>query len=81
MDKNLVINRLEAKIKETKWDRRKNQYLLKRIKENKDIYLSDEKYLEKILKLEIKEKAVEQKTIQTPEILKKSNDEKIKSKT
>jgi len=65
LDKNLVINRLEDKIKETKCDRRKNQYLLKRIKENKDIYPSDETYLEKILKLEIKVKPVEQKTIQT----------------
>ena len=64
MDKNLVVNRLEDTIKETKWDRRKNQYLLKRIKENKELYPSDEKYLENILKLKIVEKPVEQKTVQ-----------------
>lgn len=76
MDKNFVISRLEDKIKETKWDRRKNQYLLKRIKENKDIYLSDKKYLEKILKLEIKEKPVEQKTIQS-QIVEKPKTKKL----
>ena len=79
MDKNLVTSKLECKIKETGWDRKKNQYLLKRIKENKEIYQSDKKYLERILKLEIKHNPVEQKTIQTQVIEKQETNELLKS--
>ena len=71
MDKNLVVSRLEYEIKKTKWDRVKNQYLLKRIKENKSIYPSDKKYLEKLLKLETKQKPIVQKPIVQKPIVQK----------
>ena len=69
MDKNLVISRLEFEIKKTKWDRIKNKYLLKRIKENKRIYPSDEQYLEKLLN--IKQKPIVQKPIVQKPIVQK----------
>jgi hypothetical protein len=77
LDKNLIIGRLEYEVKKTKWDRTKNQYLLKSIKENKSIYPSDEKYLEKLLKLKIIQKPIVQKP-ETKKVLESFNEKRIK---
>ena len=56
MDKNFLIAILAEAIEQSKWDSGWNQYLLKRIKENKEILNSDKLYLERILGLKIPDK-------------------------
>ena len=55
MDKNFLITRLADAIKQSKGDGGRNQYLLKRIKQNREFINSDRLYLEKILELKIPE--------------------------
>lgn len=55
MDKNLLITKLAVAIDQSKGDQGRNQYLLKRIKENKEFINSDKLYLERILGLKITE--------------------------
>ncbi|KFM19987.1 hypothetical protein AAA799P11_00291 [Marine Group I thaumarchaeote SCGC AAA799-P11] len=52
MDKNSLITKLTKAIDESKGDWGRNQYLLKRIKSNKEIITSDKHYLEKLLDVE-----------------------------
>ncbi len=56
MDKNFLITILEEAIEQSKGDWGRNQYLLKRIEENKEIINSDKLYLERISGLKITEK-------------------------
>ncbi|HJJ22721.1 MAG TPA: glycosyltransferase [Nitrosopumilus sp.] len=53
MEKNSLITSLTEAIDQSKGDLGRNQYLLKRIKENKEIFNSDKQYLERILDLKI----------------------------
>ncbi|MCV0400617.1 MAG: glycosyltransferase [Nitrosopumilus sp.] len=53
MDKNTIISNLVDAMKQSKGDDGRNQYLLKRLNQNRDIINSDRLYLEKILDLEI----------------------------
>lgn len=55
MDKNFLITKLLDVIEQSKGDGGRNQYLLKRIKQNKEFINSDKLYLERILGLEISE--------------------------
>ncbi|MCH7967470.1 MAG: glycosyl transferase, partial [Thaumarchaeota archaeon] len=55
MDKNFLTAILVEAIKQSKGDWGRNQYLLKRIKQNKEIINSDRRYLEKISGLKIPE--------------------------
>jgi len=55
LDKNSLTTILLEAIEESKGDWGRNQYLLKRIKENKEIINSDKLYLERISKLKISE--------------------------
>ena len=55
MDNNFLIDRLSEAIKQSKGDFGRNQYLLKRIKQNKKISNSDKLYLERISGLKIPE--------------------------
>ena len=55
MDKNFLINKLADAEKESKGDSGRNRYLLKRIKQNKELLNSDRTYLEKILDVKISE--------------------------
>ena len=55
MDKNFLITILAEAIEQSKGDWGRNQYLLKRIKENKEIINSDKLYLERISGLKIPE--------------------------
>ncbi len=55
MDKNLLITKLTSAIEQSKGDQGRNQYILKRIKENKEFINSDKLYLERILGLKISE--------------------------
>jgi len=55
LDKNFLITILEEAIQQSKGDWGRNQYLLKRIKENKEIINSDKLYLERISRLKILE--------------------------
>lgn len=61
MDKNLLVEKLILAIKDEKGDWGRNQYILKRINEGKEIFNSDKKYLQKILQEEISS-IVENKT-------------------
>jgi len=53
LNKTILITKLEDEIKQTKWNRIRNKYLLNRIKQNNEIYQLDKIYLEKITKLKI----------------------------
>lgn len=55
MDKNSLITKLTVAVYQSKGDLGRNQYLLKRIKHNKDLINSDKLYLERILGLKIPE--------------------------
>ncbi len=55
MDKNFLISILTEVIEQSKGDWGRNQYLLKRIKQNKEIINSDKLYLERISGLKIPE--------------------------
>ena len=66
MDKNFLITKLNAAIGESKGDWGRNQYLLKRINQNKEIINSDKLYLEKILGLDISEISEIRETRQIP---------------
>jgi GT2 family glycosyltransferase len=70
LDKNFLITKLNAAIGESIGDWGRNQYLLKRINQNKEIINSDKQYLEKILGLDISEITGIQETRQ---IIKKKN--------
>ena len=48
MDKNFLITILAEDIEQSKGDPGRNEYLLKRINENKKIFNSDKLYLERI---------------------------------
>ena len=69
MDKNSLISKLSKAIEESKGDWGRNQYLLKRIKKNKEIINSDKLYLEKLL--EIKQLEVAEESTEQPNIPKK----------
>ena len=68
MDKNLLIDKLANAIEQSKGDQGRNQYILNRIKENKEFINSDKLYLERILGLKI----TEQPDIQHQQISKKN---------
>lgn len=53
MDKNFILSKLADAIDQSKGDDGRNQYLLKRLKQNKELVNSDKHYLEVILRLEI----------------------------
>ena len=53
MDRNYLITKLTDAIKQSKGDEGRNQYLLKRLKENKEIINSDRLYLQRILHIDI----------------------------
>ncbi len=55
MDKNFLISKLAIAAEQSKGDIGRNQYLLKRIEQNRDLINSDKIYLEKILGLKISE--------------------------
>ena len=55
MDRNSLITKLAGAIQQSKGDQGRNQYLLKRIKANKEFINSDKLYLERILGLKISE--------------------------
>jgi len=55
LDKNFLINKLTDVTEQSKGDWGRNQHLLKRIKQNKEITNSDKLYLESLLKVEILE--------------------------
>jgi len=55
LDKNFLISKLADAIDQSKGDFGRNQYLLNRIKQNKEFINSDKIYLERILELEILE--------------------------
>jgi len=55
LDKNFLIIKLAEVIEQSKGDLGRNQYLLKRIKQDKEIINSDKLYLERILGLKISE--------------------------
>ena len=55
MDKNFLITILAEAIEQSKGDPGRNEYLLKRINENKEIFNSDKLYLERISGLKIPE--------------------------
>ena len=55
MDKNFLISKLAIAAEQSKGDIGRNQYLLKRIEQNRDLINSDKLYLEKILGLKISE--------------------------
>ena len=55
MDKNFILSKLADAIDQSKGDEGRNQYLVKRIKQEKEITNSDKQYLEIILGLEISE--------------------------
>jgi len=55
LNKNFLITILAEAIEQSKGDQGRNQYLLKRIKENKNIFNSDKLYLERISGLKIPE--------------------------
>ena len=53
MDKNFILSKLTDAIDQSKGDEGRNQYLLKRIKQEKEIANSDKLYLEKIFGIKI----------------------------
>ena len=55
MNKDYLISKLTGFLEESKGDQGRNQYLLKRIKQNNEIINSDKIYLETLLKLKISE--------------------------
>jgi glycosyltransferase involved in cell wall biosynthesis len=55
LDKNFILSKLSDAIDQSKGDDGRNQYLVKRIKQEKEITNSDKQYLETILGLEISE--------------------------
>jgi len=61
LDKNFLITILAEAIEQSKGDSGRNQYLLKRIKENKEILNSDKLYLERISGLKIPDKTDNQR--------------------
>jgi len=70
LDKNFLTIILTEAIEQSKGDLGRNQYLLKRIKENKEIINSDKLYLERILEFKIPE-IVDESENQSRQILKK----------
>lgn len=62
MDKTFLITKLEDAIEQSIGDGGRNQYILKRLKQNKEFINSDKLYLERILGLEIPEITVETNT-------------------
>ena len=63
MDKNFILSKLADAIDQSKGDDGRNQYLIERITQNKEIINSDRLYLEKILDLEISNIVYESKEI------------------
>ncbi len=55
MDKNFLISKLAEAIDQSIGDSGRNQYLLERIKQNKEFINSDKLYLERILRMAISE--------------------------
>lgn len=53
MDRNYLITKLTDALKQSKGDEGRNQYLLKRLKQNKEIINSDRLYLQRILGIDI----------------------------
>ena len=53
MEKNFVLSKLADAINQSKGDDGRNQYLIERLRNNKEIINSDRLYLEKILDLKI----------------------------
>ncbi|MCV0430046.1 glycosyltransferase [Nitrosopumilus sp.] len=53
MDKKIIVTKLKNAIEQSLGDDGRNQYLLKRLNQNKEIINSDRRYLEKILDFEI----------------------------
>jgi len=53
LNKNFILSKLADAIDQSKWDEGRNQYLLKRIKQEKEIANSDKLYLEKIFGIKI----------------------------
>ena len=68
MNKNLIISKLADAIEQSIGDNGRNEYLMKRLNQNKDLINSDRLYLEKILNLEITDIPHEQKikVLKTP---------------
>lgn len=72
MDKNFLISKLTKAIKESKGDYGRNQYLLNRIKHDKEIVNSDKIYFKKITGYDIKESfKIEPRPLET--IIKKND--------
>ena len=67
MDKNFLVDKLADAIKQSKGDDGRNQYLLKRIKQNREFINSDRLYLERLLEIEIP-KIITQPKIQIQKI-------------
>lgn len=55
MDKNTIISKLAVAIEKSKGDDGRNQYLLERFQQNREIINSDRLYLERLLGIEISE--------------------------
>jgi len=55
LDKNFLISILAEAVEQSKGDPERNKQLLKRIKENKQIFNSDKLYIERISGLKISE--------------------------
>ncbi|MCV0392219.1 MAG: glycosyltransferase [Nitrosopumilus sp.] len=53
MDRKLLISKLDQAIKNTVGDDGRNHYLIKRIKQKKELLKSDKKYIERILEIKI----------------------------
>jgi hypothetical protein len=53
LDKNFIISKLAEAIDQSKGDEGRNQYLLERLRGDREIINSDKLYLEKILELKI----------------------------
>ncbi|QLH02901.1 glycosyl transferase [Nitrosopumilus cobalaminigenes] len=65
MDKNLIISKLADAMEQSIGDNGRNQYLIKRLNQNREIINSDRLYLERILGLEIRDiESKKDKTVQ-----------------
>ncbi|QLH04676.1 glycosyl transferase [Nitrosopumilus oxyclinae] len=71
MDKNSIISKLAQAIDQSKGDEGRNQYLLKRLRNDRDITNSDRQYLEKILELRIS--SIDNETIKEKTIIRKKD--------
>lgn len=66
MDKNFIVSKLARAIDLSKGDEGRNQYLLERLRDDRDIINSDRLYLEKILELKIPtiyDESIKEKTL------------------